>query len=258
MNEQNYHIKLDIFEGPLDLLLYLVKKNNFDIYDIPISEITHQYLEYIEIMKELNLDMAGEFLVMAATLMEIKSKSLLPKPQEELEEEVTEIRKQLIDRLVEYQKYKNAVLNFFRPREVIERNVFYRKLPIFTEDNYYMEATIFDLITALSETLKRTPKDYKEIIIEEIHIEEKMRQIMEYIKDKKYVLFDDLMSLETTRRGIIVMFLALLELIRRGQVFARQKELFGEIRIYPLLQEDTSYTETKDADSGNDEGELNL
>lgn len=237
MNEQNYHVKLDLFEGPLDLLLYLVKKNNFNIYDIPISEITHQYLEYIELMKELNLEMAGEFLVMAATLMEIKSKSLLPKPQEELEEEITDIRKQLIDRLIEYQKYKNAVLNFFRPREAIERNVFYRKLPIFTEDDYYIEATIFDLITALNEVLKRTPKDYKEIVIEEIHIEEKMRQIMEYIKDKKYILFDELMSLETTRRGIIVMFLALLELVRRRQVLARQKELFGEIRIYPLPED---------------------
>ncbi len=237
MNEQNYNVKLDLFEGPLDLLLYLVKKNNFNIYDIPISEITHQYLEYIELMKELNLDMAGEFLVMAATLMEIKSKSLLPKLQEELEEEIADIRKQLVDRLVEYQKYKNAVLNFFRPREAIERNVFYKKLPIFTEDDYYIEATIFDLMTALSEVLKRTPKDYKEIVIEEIHIEEKMRQIMEYIKDKKYILFDELMSLETTRRGIIVMFLALLELIRSRQVFARQKELFGEIRIYPLPED---------------------
>lgn len=231
----SYEVKLEIFEGPLDLLLYLVKKNNFDIYNIPISEITHQYLEYLELMKELNLEIAGEFLVMAATLMEIKSKSLLPKPQEELEDEVEQIRKQLTDRLVEYQKYKNAVLNFFRPREAVERNVFYRKLPIFTEDDYYIEATIFDLLTAFNDVLKRVPKEYKEIVVEEIHIEEKMRQIMEYLRDKKYVLFDELMQLEKTRRGIIVLFLALLELIRLKQVFARQKEFFGEIRIYPLV-----------------------
>lgn len=232
---QTYDVKLDIFEGPLDLLLYLVKKNNFDIYDIPISEITHQYLEYLDLMKELNLEIAGEFLVMAATLMEIKSKSLLPKPQEELENEVEQIRKQLVDRLVEYQKYKNIVLNFFRPREAVERNVFYRKLPIFTEDDYYIEATIFDLLTAFNDVLKKVPKEYKEIVVEEIHIEEKMRQIMNYLKDKKYVLFDELMQLEKTRRGIIVLFLALLELIRLKQVFARQKEFFGEIRIYPLF-----------------------
>ncbi|MCX7956608.1 MAG: segregation/condensation protein A, partial [Endomicrobia bacterium] len=143
---QIYEVKLDIFEGPLDLLLYLVKKNNFDIYNIPISEITHQYLEYLDLMKELTLQIEGEFLVMAATLMEIKSKSLLPKPQEELEDEVEQIRKQLVDRLVEYQKYKNVAINFFRPRETIERNVFYRKLPIFSEDDYYIEATIFDLL----------------------------------------------------------------------------------------------------------------
>ncbi|MCS7231092.1 MAG: segregation/condensation protein A [Elusimicrobiota bacterium] len=232
---QIYEVKLDIFEGPLDLLLYLVKKNNFDIYNIPISEITHQYLEYLDLMKELNLEIAGEFLVMAATLMEIKSKSLLPKPQEELEDEVEQIRKQLVDRLVEYQKYKNVAINFFRPREAIERNVFYRKLPIFSEDDYYIEATIFDLLTALNEVLKRVPAEYKEIVVEEIRIEEKMHQIMEYLKNKKYVLFDELMQLEKTRKGIIVLFLALLELIRLRQVFARQKEFFKEIRIYPMF-----------------------
>lgn len=238
MNEQTYQVRLDIFEGPLDLLLYLVKKNNFSIYDIPISEITHQYLEYLDLMKELNLEIAGEFLVMAATLMEIKSKSLLPKPQEELEDEVEQIRKELVDRLIEYQKYKNAVLNFFRPREAVERNVFYRKLPIFTEDDYYIEATIFDLLTAFNNVIKKVPKEYKEIVIEEIHIEEKMRQILDYLKGKKYVLFDELIMLEKTRRGMIILFLALLELIRLRQVFARQKEFFGEIRIYPLVVEE--------------------
>jgi segregation and condensation protein A len=237
--EQNYQVKLEIFEGPLDLLLYLVKKNNFNIYDIPISEITQQYLEYLELMKELNLEIAGEFLVTAATLMEIKSKSLLPKPQEELEEEVEQIRKELTDRLIEYQKYKNAVLNFFRPREEIERNVYYKKLPIFTEDDYYIEATIFDLLTAFNEVIKKVPKEYKEIVIEEIHIEEKMRQILDFLKDKKYVLFEEL-SQETTRKGMIILFLALLELIRLGQVIARQKEFFGKIRIYPLIKEDVT------------------
>ncbi len=235
---QTYDIKLEIFEGPLDLLLYLVKKNNFEIYDIPISEITHQYLEYLDLMKELNLEIAGEFLVIAATLMEIKSKSLLPKPQQELEDEVEQIRKQLVDRLVEYQKYKKIALNFFRPREDIERNVFYRKLPIFTEDDYYIEATIFDLLTAFNEVLKKFPKEYKEIVVEEIHIEEKMREIMDYLKDKKYVLFEELMQLEKTRRGIIVLFLSLLELIRLKQVFVRQKELFGEIIIYPIFKDE--------------------
>jgi segregation and condensation protein A len=236
--EKTYQVKLEIFEGPLDLLLYLVKKNNFNIYDIPISEITQQYLEYLELMKELNLEIAGEFLVTAATLMEIKAKSLLPTSQEELEEEVEKIRKELTDRLIEYQKYKNAVLNFLRPREEVERNVFYRKLPIFTEDDYYIEATIFDLLTAFSSVLKKVPKEYKEIVIEEIHIEEKMRQILDYLKDKKYVLFEELLMQEATRKGMIILFLALLELIKLGQVIARQKEFFGEIRIYPLFKEE--------------------
>ncbi len=236
--QQTYQVKLEIFEGPLDLLLYLVKKNNFNIYDIPISEITQQYLEYLELMKELNLEIAGEFLVTAATLMEIKSKSLLPKPQEELEEEIEEIRKELTNRLIEYQKYKNVVLSFFRPREEVERNVYYRKSPIFTEDDYYIEATIFDLLTAFNNVLKKVPKDYKELVIEEIHIEEKMQQILDYLKDKKYVLFEELLSQENTRKGMIILFLALLELIRLGQVLARQKEFFGEIRIYPVFKEE--------------------
>lgn len=232
--EPSYQVKLDIFEGPLDLLLYLIKKNNLNIYDIEISLITQQYLEYLEIIKELNLDVAGEFLVMATTLMEIKAKSLLPKPSEEIIDELELIKKQLSDRLIEYQKYKNVALNFFRPRELIETNVFYRTSPIFTEDDYYIEATIFDLITSLNEVLKKVPKEVKEIVYEEIHIEEKMRQIMEFLKDKKYVLFEDLLMQELTRKNIIITFLALLELIRLRQVFARQKELFGKIRIYPL------------------------
>jgi segregation and condensation protein A len=118
--------------------------------------------------------------------------------------------------------------------------VYYKKLPIFTEDDYYIEATIFDLITAFNEVIKKVPKEYKEIVIEEIHIEEKMRQILDFLKDKKYVLFEEILSQETTRKGMIILFLALLELIRLGQVIARQKEFFGQIRIYPLIKEDVT------------------
>jgi segregation and condensation protein A len=233
-----YQVSIDIFEGPLDLLLFLIKKNNLNIHDIQISLITHQYLEYIDLMKELNLEVAGEFLVMATTLMEIKSKSLLPKQTEELAEEIESVKKQLVDRLLEYQKYKNVVANFFKPRLEVESNVYYRKLPIFSEDDYYIEATIFDLLYSLNSLLKKVPKEVKEIVYEEIHIEEKMRVIMEILKEKKYVLFDELILRETTRRGIIVMFLALLELIKTKQVIARQKESFGEIRIYPVIYND--------------------
>ncbi len=230
-----YQVNLDIFEGPLDLLLYLIKKNNLNIYDIQISFITHQYLEYIDLMKELNLDVAGEFLVMATTLMEIKSKSLLPKQSEELENEIETVKKQLVDRLLEYQKYKSIVANFFKPRIQVEANVYYRKLPIFSDDDYYMEATVFDLLTALNGILKKVPKEVKEIVYEEIHIEEKMRVIMEMLKDKQYISFEELILQEQTRREIIIMFLALLELIKTRQVIARQKDAFGEIRIYPIV-----------------------
>jgi segregation and condensation protein A len=229
----SYEVRLDIFEGPLDLLLYLIKRNNLSIRDIRISLITGQYLEYLELMREMNLDIAGEFLVMATTLMEIKAKSLLPKPDDTLDTEIEQIQRDLADRLAEYQKFKNAALSWFKPREQVETNVFYRRLPVFSDDDYYLEASIFDLLTSLNDVIRKVPREYKEIVVEEIHIEEKMRLIMEIVRDRPFVPFAELVAAENGRRGIIVMFLALLELIKTQQVFARQREPFGDIRIYP-------------------------
>jgi len=234
-----YDVHLEIFEGPLDLLLYLIRKNDLNIYDIPISQITAEYLEYIELMKELNLDIASEFLVMAATLMHIKSRMLLPSPPSE-EDEGPDPRAELVAKLLEYQKYKLAG-EFLSKKELNEQGVYYRSAPIFSEEEFTIEATIFDLIESFRTAIRELPEEVKDIVYEEIPVEQKIRQILDCLSqaktdkyNRKFVNFSDLLKMEKTRMGMIVLFLALLELIRLKQIIARQSRLFGEIRIYLL------------------------
>ncbi|OGS20518.1 MAG: hypothetical protein A3J83_04040 [Elusimicrobia bacterium RIFOXYA2_FULL_40_6] len=232
-----YDVHLEIFEGPLDLLLYLIKKNDLDIYDIPISNITSEYLEYMELMKDLNLDLASEFLVMAATLMQIKAKTLLPTDAAE-EDEGPDPRKELTQKLLEYQKFKQAA-SFLELKEFSEKGSYYRNAPIFSEEDYVMEATLFDLLDSFKDVLQELPEDIKEIIYEEIPIETKIREIIAAFETapadghgSKFLIFRDLLLLEKTRRGMILLFLAILEMIRLKQIVARQTQIFGEIRIY--------------------------
>ncbi|OGS36606.1 MAG: hypothetical protein A2293_12415 [Elusimicrobia bacterium RIFOXYB2_FULL_49_7] len=232
-----YDVKLEIFEGPLDLLLYLIKKNDMDIYDIPIAQITAGYLAYLEIMKELNLDLASEFLVMAATLMQIKAKTLLPSDAAE-EDEGPDPRKELTAKLLEYQKFKR-VAQFLEVKEFSEKGVYYRNAPIFSEEDYVMEATLFDLLDTFKDVLEELPDNVKEIIYEEIPIESKIREIMASFENapadhhgRKFLVFKELLKRETKRIGVIVLFLAILELIRLKQIVARQTQIFGEIRVY--------------------------
>jgi len=231
MNQQ-YTVHLEIFEGPLDLLLYLIKKNDMDIYDIPISQITGEYLEYLDLMKELNLDVASEFLVMAATLMQIKSQMLLPKQPKE-EEEGPDPREELVKKLLEYQKYK-YVGQILSQKELQEHDVFYKTGVCFSEEDYILDVNIFDLIECLKQTLNRLPPETKEIVYEEIPIEQKIREILDYFENKEYINFKEILLKQTTKIKMIVTFLALLELIRLKQVVARQAKLFGEIRIYKV------------------------
>ncbi len=232
-----YNVHLEIFEGPLDLLLYLIRKNDLNIYDIPISQITAEYLEYIELMKELNLDIASEFLVMAATLMHIKSRMLLPAGPSE-EEEGPDPRAELVAKLLEYQKYKLAG-EFLSKKELNEQGVYYRTAPVFSEEDFTLEANIFDLIESFRVVLRELPKEVKDIVYEEIPIEQKIRQILDSLSqaktdkyNRKFINFKDLLKTEKTRLGMIVLFLALLELIRLKQIIVRQSRMFGEIRIY--------------------------
>jgi segregation and condensation protein A len=232
----SYKIKLELFEGPLDLLLYLVKKDHLNIYDIPIAKVTQQYLEHINLMKLLDLNIAGEFLVMAATLMEIKSKMLLPAQSSEVPQEEEDPRQELVRRLLEYEKFKQ-IAETLREREVAQREVFKRpkielENQLSDEKEVYFEASIFDLINAFSEALKDVPKElFYEVIKDEFTIEEKIHEILHLLLASPSVKLLDLFNKAKNKMEIIVIFLAILELIKMKEIICMQKELFQEIKI---------------------------
>jgi len=235
-----YKVKLDIFEGPLDLLLYLIKKNEVDIYDIPISIITEQYLEYLDLMKVLNLDIAGEFLVMASTLTKIKSRMLLP-PSEEAEGE--DPRVELIEHLLEYQKYKEAA-HQLRSRELLEKDIFTRtqreeQLTEMDADSMVIEVDLFDLVDALRKIMERKhlSDSFMEVTVEKISIKDKMVEILQKLKETQQIIFQSLFDELSTKHEIIVTFLAILELMRLRAVKVFQVHPCGEIRVFSLRRE---------------------
>lgn len=230
MASKAYEVHLEVFEGPLDLLLHLIKKDDLEISNIPIADITKEYLATLELMKELNLDVAGDFLVMAATLMQIKAKSLLPS-QEVLGDEGPDPRAELIQKLVEYQKFKQAA-SFLEKRAQEYRDIFYRGVPNFAERDKSLNIRIFDLLSTLREVLDRVEVEGGVVSAEEIRIEDKIEKIMGMLEDNPYIRVIDIFKDERTRRGVIVCFVALLELIKIQKVFARQESPFTEILIY--------------------------
>jgi len=237
--ENDYKVKLEVFEGPLDLLLYLIKKEEVDIYDIPIERITNQYMEYLTLMQMLNLEVAGEFLVMAATLMYIKSRMLLPVDQQVAdseEEDGADPRWELIRQLVEYKKFKDAALQLGR-REEEQAKVFPRRageldVPADAEAPL-AEVSIFDLINAFKEVLKKASArdDFREIIEERFTVSDKIEEILYTLRDRADLIFQELFAQATSRAEIVVTFLALLELIRLKRLKVRQETAFGEIRV---------------------------
>lgn len=231
----SYKVNLEIFEGPMDLLLYLIKKNDLNIYDIPISKITTEYLSYLDMMKELNLDIAGQFLVMAATLIQVKSAMLLPLPEEE-EQEGDDPRAELVSRLLEYQKYKEAA-KFLTAKADENKGVFYRGMPVFSKDEYVLDANLFDIMGSFRALLNKAKDDVKEILYDDIPIEQKIREILTVLEEKDWVTFEELFAGETRRLGLIVGFLAILELIRLRQIVAHQNKAFGNIQIRLLKEQ---------------------
>lgn len=232
-----YKIKLEIFEGPLDLLLYLVKKDHLNIYDIPIARVTEQYLAYLDLIQLLDLNIAGEFLVMAATLMQIKSKMLLPAEPTWLKaEEEEDPRAELIRRLLEYEKFKE-IAETLRQRETGQQEVFKRpKVEMNKEPpprlKVYFEASIFDLINAFTQALKDIPRElFYEVIKDEFTIEEKVHEILHILLTLEAVRISELFGKAKNKMEVIVIFLAILELIRLKEIVARQKKLFAEIEI---------------------------
>jgi len=225
-----YGIKLEIFEGPMELLLHLIQKNDLDIYDIPISKITSEYLAYIDIMKNLNLEVAGDFLVMAATLMKIKSRMLLP--SHDNDEESEELKNELVNRILEYKKFKEASkmlqTNLENRKDIFSRNM----EPEFKEADFGVEVTIFNLLDAFRTVLEKARMTPKEIIKEECTVEEKVKLILLELGARQYLAFFSLFGEDETKRSVIVTFLAMLELLKTGQISVKQDKSFGEIRIY--------------------------
>ena len=232
-----YKVKLEIFEGPLDLLLYLIKKEELGIQDISISAVTDQYLQYLELMRMLDLDIAGEFLVMAATLMHIKSKMLLPPEETEAEVEEEDPRDELIRKLLEYKKFKEAS-DKLKGKELEQKEVFSRpnvKQPIEddpNDDQLYFEASIFDLLSAFSKVLKEVPKNrFYEVVKDEVTVSEKIHEIFHLLVKRPVLYFLELFNKARSKIEIIATFLALLELIRMKEVVIRQDKVFGDIKI---------------------------
>ncbi|PYI86040.1 MAG: chromosome segregation protein ScpA [Verrucomicrobia bacterium] len=234
--DADYKVKLEVFEGPLDLLLYLIKQDEIDIYDISIERITRQYLEYLQTFKELNIELAGEFIVMAANLIYLKSRSLLPidqqPPAEEAEED--DPRWDLIRQLVEYKKFKEAAVDLHL-REVEQETIFAREAsPMLSENPLRLEEVgIFQLINAFQSVIKRIEarQEVQEIFGERFSVSEKIDAILRRVAAGATVRFSDLFGAIVSRVEVVVTFLALLELIRLKQVRATQKNVFAEIEI---------------------------
>ena len=227
-------VQLEIFEGPLDLLLHLIKRNEVSITDIPIATITEQYLATLEVMQTFNLDVAGEFLVMAATLIHIKSRMLLPMADdEEDEEEGTDPRQELVRRLLEYQRYKDVADQLER-RELLTRDVFVRSAAPAEEIPApgFREVSVFELLTALKRVLDRLPKDaFHEVMLEKITVREKMTLLLDHLRTQGKILFESLFAEVTTRMEVIVTFLAMLELVKVRAIRIFQEEATGPILI---------------------------
>lgn len=223
-------IRLDIFEGPLDLLIYLIKKDHLNVYDIPITQVVDQYLKFLEFMKLLDINIASEYLVMAANLINIKSKMLLPQPQEPPEDE-TDPRDELVKRLLEYEKFKEAA-EFLRDKELERNKYFKRPAAEVSKGEAYIEASIFDLINAFKTALKEVPKGiFFEVVKDEFTVEEKIHDLLHLILEKGKVSLDELFSAAKNKLEIVVTFLAILELIKLKEIAAVQEEIFGPILI---------------------------
>ena len=231
----DYKVKLEVFEGPLDLLLYLIKRDEIDIYDISIERITRQYLEYLQAFKELNIDLAGEFILMAANLLYIKSRSLLPVDQQPPDEEADEDdpRWELIRQLIEYKKFKEAA-ELLNSRALEQEKIFARASASAPEAPLRLgEVGIFQLINAFQNVIKRIEarEELQEIFGENFTVSDKIETILARVGEGAALKFSDLFAHMASRVEIVVTFLALLELIRLKQIRTSQSDPFGEIEI---------------------------
>ncbi len=231
--KDNYSVDLEVFQGPLDLLLYLIRKDEIDIYDIPIARITEQYMQYVEMMQCLNLELAGEYILMAATLIRIKARLLLPRDADDLED--ADPRQELVAALLEYKKFKEAS-EILREKRLMEERIFTppavdgnRKSKVILSDS----TTLYDLLTSFRDVLERIGKDqFYEIQPEELTVEDRIRRVIEVLADKDSVAFQELF-MDVPRKLVAIMtFMAILELARVHRIMIRQSLPFSEVRVY--------------------------
>jgi segregation and condensation protein A len=237
VQDDDYKVKLEIFEGPLDLLLYLIKKDEIGIYDVSIERITRQYLDYLDTFKMLNIELASEFIVMAANLMYLKSRELLPKSLQPPDEEADEAdpRWELIRQLVEYKKFKDAAQ--FLGTQEIKTQDFFASSPEVPDLSAISEAVpkagIFDLIRAFQKVLKRFEgaNELREIVADRWTVSDKIEHLLETVPVGGRVVFDTLFSSASSRSEVIVTFLAVLELIKLSHLEIEQEHLLGQIIV---------------------------
>ncbi len=255
-----YPVRLPCFEGPLDLLFYLIKKNEIDICDIPISLVARQYLEYIELMRILDLEMAGEFLVLAATLLRIKVRMLLPTSEDE-DEKKEDPRQELVEALLDYQKYKETA-DFLREKETEELLLYPRSFFTYLEDLNQMEndspkVGLYDLLEAFKKILDKTSEEPTHTItVLRITIEQRINHILSFLDNNKKVCFTDLFMDSPKRMVMIVTFIAILELIKLNRIKVLQRKNFSEIWVYPKDSSNAQHSSNKRDKPQKLEGEI--
>jgi segregation and condensation protein A len=232
-----YQVKLEVFVGPLDLLLHLIKREEVDVYDIPVARITDQYLHVVELMQDMNLDVAGEYLVMAATLMHLKSRLLLPPSETDADEPDEDPRTELVQQLLEYQRYREAAQTL-GSRPVLRRDVFRREPEVPVRDEgegvRLRDVSLADLLEAFRDVLERAAREsFHEIIHEEISVAECVDVIVRRLEVDGPLRFRDLFAGSPSRLRLIATFLALLELVKAQAILACQEEEHGEILLFP-------------------------
>jgi segregation and condensation protein A len=224
---------LEAFEGPLDLLLYLIKRQNLDILDIPVAQITSQYMQYVELMKALNLELAAEYLVMAAMLSEIKSRMLLPRPKIEEEEDDVDPRAELIRRLQEYERFKQAAEDIDElPRNERDFWVAAAKRPDYVREKPEPDVDLKEVLLALKDVLHRADMfEHHQVSMEKLSTRERMSDVLEKLRQREFVPFVSLFRAEEGRQGVVVTFIAILELVKSALIELVQTEPFAPIHV---------------------------
>ena len=233
----SYQIELENFAGPLDLLLFFIRRDEIDIMDIPISTVTEEYLTYLEALQTLNVSVAGDFMVMAATLMRIKAKMLLPSLSDEDDEEFEDPRTALVQQLLEYQRYKEAAGDLSELNDLESRrfhpSVVHSVTDSEEDPGFYLEdVTLFELVSVFKKVLEQIPPAVRyDVERAEIQVKEKVAMILSRFVEKSQIMFSELFPKFSSRQEVIVTFIAILELIRDCQVRVRQKQLFEDILL---------------------------